>query len=85
MAETISTILTAESGQFHREFNKAKSTISDYQKSVMKVAAVLGGSALFSAVAGKFNALRNSIDQLNDQSARLELPVEELQRQRDWI
>ena len=80
MAETISTILTAESGQFHREFNKAKSTISDYQKSVMKVAGVLGGSAVFAAVAGKFNALRNSIDQLNDQAARLEMPVEELQR-----
>lgn len=80
MAETIKTILEADTGNFHTEFSKARGAIEEYHKRILQIGAAIGGSALLSAAVGKFNEIRNSIDQLNDQSARLEMPVEEMQR-----
>ena len=78
--QTIKTVLTAEGGQFQSEFKKAQATIDSYHKRIMAVGAALGGSALLAGAISKFNSLRNSIDQLNDQAARLQMPVEEMQR-----
>ena len=80
MSETIKTILEAETGNFRTEFTRAQATIEKFHSRLTTIGGAVAGSAIFSNLVSGFNSIRNSIDTLNDQAARLEMPVEEMQR-----
>jgi hypothetical protein len=80
MAETIKTILTADSSNFRSEFAKASAHLAEWKKTALgvgtAVAGMLGGRQL---IAG-FNNLRESIDKLDKGARRLEMAPEDFQR-----
>lgn len=80
MAETIKTILTADSSNFRNEFRRAQSEITSFRDnaraSFAAFAGVIGGSQIISA----FNNLRDQLGKLEDGALRLQMPVEEFQR-----
>jgi hypothetical protein len=80
MSETIKTILEAETGNFRSEFARARSTIDQFHSRMATIGGAVAGSAIFTGLVSGFNSIRNSIDVLNDQAARLEMPVEEMQQ-----
>ncbi len=78
--EEIKAVVTADTAQFESSMRKAaghaKSLSDTMRGAVLKLGAVVG----VDAVIGAFNTIRNGIDELNDRAARLEMPVEDLQR-----
>jgi hypothetical protein len=80
MSETIKTVLESDSSNLRAEFARAQGAISQFHSRFTKIAGALAGSAVFASAISGLNSLRNSIDSLQKQALKLEIPVEELQR-----
>ena len=78
--ERIQAIVTADTADFESKMQRAvghaKSVSDTMRGAVLKLGAVVGVDAII----GAFNTIRNGIDELNDRAARLDMPVEDLQR-----